>query len=139
MNIREYTDADETHLIELWQRCNLTRPWNNPQLDIKRKLDAHPNWLLVGLIDDALVSSIMVGYDGHRGWINYLAVAPEQRRKGIGRALMAEAESRLRGVGCPKINLQMRLDNVEAIGFYESIGFGQDNVVSLGKRLIVDT
>ena len=139
MNIREYTDADEAHLIELWHRSKLTRPWNNPQLDIKRKLDAHPNWLLVGLIDDAVVASIMVGYDGHRGWINYLAVAPEHRRKGIARALMAEAESLLRGVGCPKINLQIRLDNVEAIEFYESIGFGKDHVVSFGMRLNVDT
>ena len=87
---------------------------------------------------DRIVASVMVGYDGHRGWINYLAVAPDQQRAGVGQALMAEAEQRLRAIGCPKINLQVRADNSEAVAFYRSIGFQQDNVISFGKRLVDD-
>jgi ribosomal protein S18 acetylase RimI-like enzyme len=80
----------------------------------------------------------MAGYDGHRGWINYLAVHPEHRRKGIGRQLMSEAERRLRAAGCPKINLQVRSGNASVIAFYREAGFTPDDVVSLGKRLEVD-
>ncbi len=138
VQIRVYHSSDEASLIELWHRCGLTRPWNNPQLDIARKLEGQPDWLLVGVMDDRIVASVMVGYDGHRGWINYLAVAPEQQRSGIGQALMAEAEQRLRAIGCPKINLQVRTDNSEAVAFYRSIGFQQDNVLSFGKRLVDD-
>ena len=138
LEIREYQPEDENGLITLWQHCGLTRPWNNPQLDIARKLEGQPDWLLVGVMYDRIVASVVVGYDGHRGWINYLAVAPEQQRAGIGQALMAEAEQRLRAIGCPKINLQVRVDNSEAVAFYRSIGFQQDNVLSFGKRLVED-
>jgi ribosomal protein S18 acetylase RimI-like enzyme len=85
-----------------------------------------------------IVGSVMAGYEGHRGWINYLAVLPECRRRGVGRALMAEAERLLRAAGCPKINLQVRAGNAEVLGFYRAIGFAVDEVVSLGKRLEVD-
>lgn len=138
VQIRVYHSRDEAALAELWQSCNLTRPWNNPQLDISRKLEGQSDWLLVGVKDDRIVASVMVGYDGHRGWINYLAVAPDQQRTGIGQAMMAEAEQRLRTIGCPKINLQVRADNTEAVAFYRSIGFQQDNVLSFGKRLVDD-
>jgi ribosomal protein S18 acetylase RimI-like enzyme len=80
----------------------------------------------------------MAGYDGHRGWINYLAVHPQHRRSGIGRRMMDEAESRLQAAGCPKINLQVRSKNAEVIEFYKRIGFKTDDVVSLGKRLEPD-
>ncbi len=138
VEIRDYHCDDEESLMKLRQRCGLTRPWNNPQLDIARKLEGQPDWLLVAVMDDRIVASVMVGYDGHRGWIHYLAVAPEQQRAGIGQAMMAEGEHRLRAIGCPKINLQVRADNTEAVAFYRSIGFQQDNVLSFGKRLVDD-
>lgn len=138
MLIREYQLSDEASLIALWERCQLTRPWNDPRKDIARKLNGQPDWLLVGLVDGKVVASVMVGYDGHRGWINYLAVDPACRRQGLGRLLMEDVERRLLAMGCPKINLQIRVDNSQAIGFYESIGYAQDAVVSFGKRLIPD-
>ncbi|TWU18539.1 GNAT family acetyltransferase [Allorhodopirellula heiligendammensis] len=139
IKIRDFTARDEVALISLWNTCELTRPWNDPALDIHRKLSGQRDWLLVGMLDQKLIASVMVGYDGHRGWINYLAVHPIHRESGIGRLLMSEAESRLRGVRCPKINLQVRRDNREATAFYEAIGFTQDDVVSFGKRLADDS
>jgi ribosomal protein S18 acetylase RimI-like enzyme len=138
MDIREFTGADEAALIRLWERCGLTRPWNDPREDIRRKLAVRPDLLLVGVIGGEVVGSVMVGYEGHRGWVNYLAVAPERRRRGLGRALVAEAERRLLGEGCPKINLLVRADNREAVAFYRRLGYGVDEVVSLGKRLVED-
>lgn len=125
-------------MIALWQACGLIRPWNNPVLDIQRKLLVQPELFLVGELDGRIVASAMAGFDGHRGWVNYLGVAPEQRRKGLARALLEHVEVLLRERGCPKLNLQVRSDNAEALGFYAAMGYGQDAAVSLGKRLIVD-
>ena len=138
MNIRPYEAGDKAAVIDLWHRCGLTRPWNDPFRDIERKLQVRPDLFLVALLDGRLVGSIMVGYDGHRGWINYLGVDPDCRRQGLGRALMQEAERLLRLEGCPKINLQVRSSNAEAVAFYRGIGFLQDEVLSFGKRLEVD-
>jgi len=138
MNIRPYRASDETALIALWHACDLLRPQNDPRKDIARKLRVNPEWFLVGVIDGQLVAAVMAGYEGHRGWINYLAVAPAHRRAGLGRTLMAEAERLLRAAGCPKINLQVRSSNREVIAFYQRLGFATDDVVSLGKRLTVD-
>ena len=80
----------------------------------------------------------MAGYEGHRGWVNYLGVAPAWRGRGLARALMLQVEQALLARGCPKINLQVRADNADALGFYAAIGYGQDAVLSLGKRLIAD-
>ena len=135
MPIRPYQPADEDAVVALWARCGLTRPWNDPRRDIQRKLAVRPDLFLVGELDGAVVGTVMAGYDGHRGWINYLGVDPACRRRGLGRALMAEAERLLRQAGCPKINLQVRTSNAEAIEFYRRIGFAIDDVVSLGKRL----
>jgi ribosomal protein S18 acetylase RimI-like enzyme len=90
---------------------------------------------LVAVLDGEVIGSVMAGYDGHRGWINYLAVTPSSRRAGVGRALMSEAERMLREAGCPKINLQVRGTNDSAVGFYEALGYTTDDVVSLGRRL----
>ncbi|NEQ46111.1 MAG: GNAT family acetyltransferase [Leptolyngbya sp. SIOISBB] len=139
MLVREFQPDDQPNVIRLWHRCGLTRPWNDPALDIQRKLTGQPEWLLVAVVDDSIVGAVMVGYEGHRGWINYLAVDPEHQRLGIGQELMRSAESRLLAVRCPKINLQIRTDNLDAIAFYEAIGFSQDAVVSYGKRLIPDS
>ena len=138
LHLRPYRANDEATVIALWHACGLTRPWNNPQLDIARKLSTQPELFLVGMVDATLIATAMIGFDGHRGWVNYLAVAASHRRLAIGRALMDEAERLLIERGCPKLNLQVRLTNVDVIAFYRSLGYATDDVVSLGKRLIVD-
>lgn len=136
MEIREFRQSDEDAVVDLWERCGLTRPWNDPRQDIRRKLAVRPDLFLVGIWEGAIVASVMAGYEGHRGWINYLAVDPQHQRQGLGRDIMAEAERRLAAVGCPKINLQVRTDNLAALEFYRQIGYNTDAVVSLGKRLV---
>ena len=138
LHLRPYRAEDEAAVIALWHACGLTRPWNNPQLDIARKLTTQPELFLVGTIGATLIATAMIGFDGHRGWVNYLAVAQSHRRLAIGRALMDEAERLLTQRGCPKLNLQVRSTNVDVIAFYRSLGYATDDVVSLGKRLIVD-
>ena len=136
--IRPYQPQDEAAVLQLWLQCNLVVPQNNPERDIKRKLRVNPEWFLVGIIGGHIVATCMAGYEGHRGWINYLAVSPQHRRQGIGRRIMEEAEKRLRFAGCPKINLQLRETNEEVIKFYTRIGYTRDPVVSMGKRLEPD-
>jgi ribosomal protein S18 acetylase RimI-like enzyme len=114
------------------------RPQNNPLKDIARKAKVGAELFLVAELDGKIVGSVMAGYEGHRGWINYLGVAPPLQRGGLGRELMAEAERRLRAAGCPKINLQVRPDNKQAIAFYERIGFAVEGAISMGKRLETD-
>lgn len=138
MHIRPFQPTDETAVIALWQRCELTRPWNDPHKDIQRKLKVQPELFLLGEIDDKVVASVMAGFDGHRGWVNYLAVCPTQRRRGLGRQLIEEVERRLTALGCPKLNLQVRSDNQAVLTFYRNLGYQVDEVVSLGKRLIAD-
>jgi ribosomal protein S18 acetylase RimI-like enzyme len=138
MPIRPFEAADEDAVVALWVACGLTRPWNDPRADIARKLADSPELFLVVEEEGLVVGSVMVGYDGHRGWINYLAVHPSRQRGGIGRALMEAAEERLAAMGCAKVNLQMRDGNEAARGFYEAIGYGRDPVLSYGKRLVVD-
>ena len=135
MIIRSYQPADEEVVIRLWHDCGLIAPQNNPHRDIQRKMRVNPEWFLVGEVQGKLVASCMVGYEGHRGWINYLAVHPDHQRSGLARQLMQHAEDLLRAVGCPKINLQVRSTNTAVLAFYERLGFVQDAVVSLGKRL----
>lgn len=139
LSIRSYRPEDEKSVIDLWMACNLIVPHNNPKRDIERKLKVNPEWFLVGELEGVVVASCMAGYEGHRGWINYLAVSPEHQRKGFATLMMSEAEEQLRAAGCPKINLQIRDTNKEVILFYESIGFLHDPVVSMGKRLIPDS
>ena len=135
MEITQFKESDEEPVVALWKQCGLVVPWNDPHRDILRKLKLQRDLFLVGRLDGRLVATAMAGYEGHRGWINYLAVSPECRGRGLGREMMDEAEARLRALGCPKINLQVRADNAEAIGFYERIGYRRDDVVSFGKRL----
>lgn len=138
MLIRSFRPADEAAVIALWQACGLTRPWNDPARDIARKLLVQPELFLVAEVEGSVVASAMAGYDGHRGWVNYLGVAPAWRGRGFARALMARVETELLALGCPKLNLQVRADNAAALGFYAALGYGQDAAVSLGKRLIPD-
>ncbi len=138
MKIRPYADADHAALVALWQACALTRPWNDPLKDIARKQGIQPEWFLVGELGGAVIASVMFGYDGHRGWMNYLAVAPEHQAQGHAKALIAQGEALLQAAGCPKISLLVRRSNTQVLGFYQALGYGQDDVVSLGKRLIPD-
>ena len=138
MQIRAYDAQDEPAVLMLWEQCGLTRPWNDPRKDIRRKLEVQPDLFFVGVVGERLVATMMVGYEGHRGWINYLAVAPDLRHGGLGRRLMEHAERALAELGCPKINVQVRTPNVAALGFYRRVGYVVDDVVNLGKRLEVD-
>ncbi|HEY4224350.1 MAG TPA: GNAT family acetyltransferase [Pseudolysinimonas sp.] len=140
MQVRAFEEGDTDEVVALWRLCGLTRPWNDPRRDIARKLDVQRELFLVGIDegDGAVIGSIMAGYEGHRGWVNYLAVHPDARGAGHGRALMRVIESLLLARGCPKVNLQVRGDNAEALAFYAAIGYGIDDAVSLGKRLIAD-
>jgi ribosomal protein S18 acetylase RimI-like enzyme len=133
--IRSYRPRDEGEVIALWRACNLVVPWNDPHKDVERMCREDPEDFLVGEIEGEIAASVMFGYDGHRGWVHYLAVHPRHRRQGLGRVLMDELERRLRRRGCPKINLQVRLSNEEAVGFYRAIGYTIDAVLSMGKRL----
>ncbi len=135
VTVRSYNHADEDAVVELWQSCELVVPQNDPRRDISAKLAFQPELFLVMESGARIVGSVMAGYEGHRGWINYLAVAPDLQGQGLARALMDEAENRLRALGCQKINLQVRRSNASAVAFYERVGFKPDDVIPLGKRL----
>ena len=138
MQIRPFDEADTETIIALWDACGLLRPWNDPRRDIARKLEVQRDLFLVGESDGRIVAAAMAGYEGHRGWVNYLAVDPGSRGKGFGRALMTQIESLLEARGCPKLSLQVRADNTEAIDFYRALGYKVDAAISMGKRLIPD-
>lgn len=144
--LRRFVPADTESVVALWETCGLVRPWNDPRRDIARKLTVQPELFLVAEETDedhdvgqgTVVGAGMAGFDGHRGWVNYLAVRPDLQGSGLGRAFMAEFERLLTELGCPKLNLQVRAGNEQVIGFYESLGYTDDRTVSLGKRLIPD-
>ena len=139
MDIRQYQPEDEASVIRLWTECELVRSWNDPRKDIQRKLTVQPELFLVGELGGELVASVMAGFDGHRGWVNYLAVSGKHRKRGFGRMLMEKVEADLKAMGCPKVNMQVRASNAAVLAFYERLGYAQDQTVSLGKRLIPDT
>lgn len=138
-NIRPFALADSEAVIAIWEACQMTVPWNDPHKDITRKMQVNPELFLVAeAADGRILGTVMGGYEGHRGWINYLAVSPDCQGQGIGRALMAAVETRLATLGCAKINLQVRSSNRAVIQFYGHLGYHIDDVISLGKRLIRD-
>ena len=136
--IRTFARRDEDAVVALWRAAGLTRPWNDPHADIARKLAVQPELFLVGELDGEIIASAMAGYDGHRGSVYYLAVSPDHQRRGHARALMAEVERRLEAIGCPKINLMVRRDNTGVLGFYRRLGYDEQSVAVLGRRLIED-
>ena len=138
LKIRPYQPGDKDAVINLWLECNLVVSHNNPERDIERKLQVNPEWFLIGLAGDEIVATCMAGYEGHRGWINYLAVSRRFQRQGIAAKMMQAAEDKLRAAGCPKINLQVRTSNADVIQFYNRIGYSNDNVIGLGRRLEPD-
>jgi len=127
----EYQDA----VVDLWRKCDLAVPQNDPVEDIQRKLAFQPDLFLVALLEEKVIGSIMIGYEGHRGWLNYMAVLPEHQRCGYGRRLVEKGVDELKRLGCLKVNLQVRRSNMSAVEFYKHLGFKDDDVVSLGKRL----
>ncbi|MEM8560908.1 MAG: GNAT family acetyltransferase [Pseudomonadota bacterium] len=133
--IRAFADSDREAVVTPWRNCGLVVPWNDPDKDIDNKLAVDRDLFLVALDSDGLVATVMGGYEGHRGWINYLAVNPEKRGLGYGKRMMSSVETRLKSKGCPKINLQVRSSNAEVVAFYRTLGYTIDAVVSLGKRL----
>lgn len=138
MIIRPFQSLDHGEVLALWQCCALVVPQNDPSKDIARKMRQDPEGFLIGAVDGRVIGTIMGGYDGHRGWINYLAVHPNYRSAGIGKRLVHAVELRLRQLGCPKINLQVRSTNAQVVAFYQAVGFAQEPVISMGKRLEQD-
>ena len=135
LEITMYKPEFQDQVVDLWKKCNLVTPQNDPVEDIKKKTDFQPELFLVGFLEGKVVGSIMVGYEGHRGWINYLAVLPEYQKRGYGRKLVKRAVEALTTLGCQKVNLQVRETNLYVIDFYKHLGFKDDHVISLGKRL----
>lgn len=140
--IRAFERRDTEAVVALWENAGLTRPWNDPRADIERKLAVQPELFLVAeepRHDGArIVGSVMAGYDGHRGWLYYLASASDRRGAGIGRALVTEAERLLLAMGCPKVQLMVRSGNEQVLGFYDALGYERFEVGNTGKRLIQD-
>jgi ribosomal protein S18 acetylase RimI-like enzyme len=135
LEIREFAEADRAALIGLWRRCGLTRPWNDPDTDIDLAVASPDAAILVGTLDAVLVATLMLGFDGHRGWVYYFGVDPEHRLRGLGRRMMAAAEGWMRARSVPKIQLMVRDDNRAALGFYAALGYDVVQTTTLGKRL----
>jgi ribosomal protein S18 acetylase RimI-like enzyme len=136
VQIRLYEDADEQAVIALWREALPdSAPHNDPAAAIRRKLAVGRDLFYVAAVDGAVVGTVMGGYDGHRGWVYSLAVKPEYRRRGIATALVRRLEESLAGRGCPKVNLQVRASNAGVVAFYEKLGYGVEERVSMGKRL----
>ena len=133
--IREFVVSDTEQVIALWHARGLTRPWNDPAADILRKLSVQPELFLVAADQSAVVGSVMAGYDGHRGWLYYLASAADRAGQGIGLALVAEAETRLSAMGCPKVQLMVRSENDGVLSYYDALGYEDAEVLVRGKRL----
>ena len=146
VGVRPFADEDEDAVVALWHAAGLTRPWNDPHRDVERKKRVQRELFLVaedpssasGQGAGELVGTAMAGYDGHRGWVYYLAVAPGRQGEGLGRLLMSEVESRLLELGCPKVNVQVRSGNDAVTAFYDRLGYTPDGATGLGKRLIPD-
>ena len=133
--IIRYSPKYQNAVIDLWNKCNLIVPYNDPIEDIQKKLDFQPELFFIALLKGQLLGSIMVGYEGHRGWINYLAVLPSFQRRGYGKKLVNKAIVELRKIGCSKINLQVRRSNASVVEFYKHLGFEEEERISLGMRL----
>ena len=139
MHIRPYEPADRLGVVNLWREVFPDAPAHNvPENDIRMKQAVQPELFFVAVDDGVVIGSAMAGYDGHRGWVYYVAVMPDHRGRGIGAALMGRAERELAAIGCSKINLQVRQENEAARAFYEAIGYERQELVDFGKRLVSD-
>ena len=134
-DIRSIREGEDEAVIALWTACGLTRPWNDPVADLNLAKGGATSAVLVAADDAGIGGTIMVGFDGHRGWVYYLAVDPGRRRRGLGRSLTAAAEDWLMVRGAPKLQLMVRSDNEAAVGFYQRLGLERQEVIVLGRRL----
>jgi ribosomal protein S18 acetylase RimI-like enzyme len=132
--IVRYDVRHQKAVVGLWEKCGLIIPQNDPIEDIQKKLDFQPGLFFVALLDDQLVGSVMVGYEGHRGWLNYLAVLPSFQRRGYGTKLVNKAIVELKKIGCLKLNLQVRKSDSSVIEFYKHLGFEEEERISFGMR-----
>lgn len=136
LSIRAYGDADRDSVVALWQNVFAgDPPWNDPADVIERKKSVQAELFLVGVVEGLVVATVLAGFDGVRGWVHHLAVAPEYRRLGFAGQLMDYVEAELLALDCPKLNLQVRRSNAQVVAFYESRGFAIDDVISFGKPL----
>lgn len=136
LEIRPYTESDEVAVAKLWREVFPdASSWNVPESDIRRKLGVQRELFLVAILESDVVGTAMAGYDGHRGWVYYVAVFPRHRRQGIGTALMSRVERDLANLGCPKLNLQVRANNEEVVAFYKKLGYNVEERISMAKRL----
>ncbi|MBN2565009.1 MAG: GNAT family acetyltransferase [Candidatus Eisenbacteria bacterium] len=136
MHVRAYRESDHDAVVRLWCEVFPDAPKrNDPARNIAMKLNVQRDLFLVAERQGEIVGTAMAGFDGHRGWVYYVAVSPEARRRGVGTALMREVEKRLVTMGCPKLNLQVRGTNVEVVSFYESLGFAVEDNISMGRQL----
>jgi len=133
--IADIADDDVATVIALWQACGLTRPWNDPAADIALARRRPNSTILIGRADGAIVATAMVGYDGHRGWVYYVATDPDRRARGFGHAIMNAAEDWLRAAGIPKLQLLVRPENAGVAAFYQSIGYGEQKILFFTKWL----
>jgi ribosomal protein S18 acetylase RimI-like enzyme len=136
LRIRPIRDQDLPKVVELWKTVFPDDPpWNDPRIMAERKMELEPELFLVGELEGRLVAAVMAGYDGVRGWIYHLAVAPDLRRRGLGRKMVETAEDMLVALRCPKVNLQIRSSNEDVVRFYRAMGYDLEDRVSMGKRL----
>jgi ribosomal protein S18 acetylase RimI-like enzyme len=143
--IRAFRDSDTEPVVALWHEAGLTRPWNDPHRDIERKRAVQPELFLVAALPTSetsggatVIGTVMAGYDGHRGWLYYLATAEAARGRGVARSLVHEAERLLEEMGCPKVQLMVREGNEAVLGFYDALGYERFTVANTGKRLVAD-
>ncbi len=135
---RKFRKTDTETVIKLWKQCKLIVTWNDPFKDINRKLSIKDNLFIIGEMNKQIIASAMAGYDGHRGYIYYLAVLPEYQKKGIGSSLLSIVEKKLLQLGCPKINLFVRNTNIRVKAFYRMNDYEIQDSQIYGKRLIED-
>ncbi len=136
METRPYEESDEPDVVALWNEVFPDAlPWNDPADNIRLKLAVQRDLFLVAMADSCLVGTAMAGFDGHRGWVYFVAVKPSHRKRGIATALMRAVEHALQSLGCPKLNLQVRSSNPDAVHFYERLGYAVEDHISMGKCL----
>ncbi|MGI9482687.1 MAG: GNAT family acetyltransferase [Hyphomicrobiales bacterium] len=136
ISFRPIEDGDVDAVISLWERCGLTRPWNEPLRDVEFARGEKNSDILVGEINGELIASVMVGHDGHRGVVYYLSVEPDLQGKGLGHQVMRKAEDWLKERGVWKLNLMMRAENARVRAFYESLGYEVEERLNMARRLL---
>lgn len=135
MSVEQLPPDLHQNAIDLWEQCGLMRPWNDPEADLRRALDGSASTVLAAVAEGQLLATAMVGHDGHRGWVYYLAVSPHLQGRGLGRQMMRACEAWVVARGIPKIQLMVRTGDAPVVAFYERLGYSEQQVVVMGRRL----